>query len=64
MPNYDAVPTWKDTVPHNIQRQTARTASCNNCHGNPRLFLKPTDLNPAEAAANSRVVITPIPARR
>ncbi len=64
MPNYDAAPTWKDTVPHNIQRKTARTASCNNCHGNARLFLKPGDLNPTEAAANSKVVITTIPARR
>jgi len=64
MPGYDAVPTWKDTVPHNIQRKTPRTASCNNCHGNARIFLKPGDLNPTEAAANARVVVTTIPPRR
>jgi hypothetical protein len=64
LPNYDAVPTWKDTVPHNIQRKTPRTASCNNCHGNARIFLKPSDLNPAEAAANSTVAVPNIPARR
>ena len=64
LPNYDAVPTWKDTVPHNIQRKTARTASCNNCHGNARIFLKPGDLNPAESAANSKVVVPNIPGRR
>jgi thiosulfate/3-mercaptopyruvate sulfurtransferase len=64
MPNYDAVPTWKDTTPHNIQRKTPRTASCNNCHGNARIFLKPSDLNPAESAANARVVVTDIPPRR
>jgi hypothetical protein len=64
LPNYGAVPTWKDTVPHNIQRKTPRTASCNNCHGNARIFLKPGDLNPTEAAANSKVVVTTIPARR
>lgn len=62
--SYDAVPTWKDTVPHNIQRKTARTERCNNCHGNPRIFLKPSDLNPGEAAANSRVVVPVIPAPR
>jgi len=64
MPNYDAVPTWKDTTPHNIQRKTPRTASCNNCHGNARIFLKPGDLNPTEAAANAKVVVPNIPARR
>jgi hypothetical protein len=64
LPNYDAVPTWKDTVPHNIQRKTPRTASCNNCHGNARIFLKPGDLNPTEAAANSTVVVPNIPPRR
>jgi thiosulfate/3-mercaptopyruvate sulfurtransferase len=64
LPNYDAVPTWKDTTPHNIQRKTPRTASCNNCHGNARLFLKPSDLNATEAAANSKVAVPEIPARR
>jgi hypothetical protein len=64
LPNYDAVPTWKDTVPHNIQRKTPRTASCNNCHGNARIFLKPGDLNPTETAANSKVTVSRIPPRR
>jgi thiosulfate/3-mercaptopyruvate sulfurtransferase len=64
LPNHDAVPTWKDTTPHNIQRKTARTASCNNCHGNARIFLKPGDLNPDEAAANNRVAVPSIPPRR
>jgi hypothetical protein len=64
MPNYDAEPTWKDAVPHNIQRKTPRTASCNNCHGNARIFLRPTDLNPAESAANAKLAVSDIPARR
>jgi thiosulfate/3-mercaptopyruvate sulfurtransferase len=64
LPGYDAVPTWKDTTPHNIQRKTPRTRSCNNCHGNARIFLKASDLNSAEAAANSTVVVPSIPARR
>jgi thiosulfate/3-mercaptopyruvate sulfurtransferase len=64
MPNYDATPTWKDTTPHNIQRKTPRTATCNACHGNAQIFLKPGDLNPNEAAANARVAVPAIPARR
>ena len=64
MPNYDAVPTWKDTTPHNSQRKTPRTASCNNCHGNARIFLKPGDLNPTEPAANSKVAVPNVPGRR
>jgi thiosulfate/3-mercaptopyruvate sulfurtransferase len=64
MPNYDAVPTWKDTTPHNIQRKTPRTQTCNNCHGNARIFLKASDLKSGEAAANSKVVVPSVPARR
>ena len=64
LPNYDAVQTWKDTVPHNIQRKTPRAASCDACHGNARIFLKPGDLNPAESAANSKVVVPTISAPR
>jgi hypothetical protein len=64
LPHYDAVPTWKDTVPHNIQRKTARTSSCNNCHGNARIFLLAGDLKPDEAAANRRVVMPAVPAPR
>lgn len=64
MPNYDAVPTWKDTVPHNIQRKTPRTQSCNGCHGNARIFLRAGDLDPAEAAANNTVAVPQVPARR
>jgi thiosulfate/3-mercaptopyruvate sulfurtransferase len=64
LPNHDAVPTWHDTTPHNIQRTTPRTASCNNCHGNARIFLKPGDVKPGESAANSRVVVPDVPARR
>jgi hypothetical protein len=63
-PGYDLLPTWKDTTPHNIQRKTARAARCNNCHGNARLFLKPSDLDPAESAANAKVAVTKVPDAR
>jgi thiosulfate/3-mercaptopyruvate sulfurtransferase len=64
LPGYDTVPTWKDTTPHSIQRKTARAASCNNCHGNARLFLRPGDLHPDEAAANEKVAVPKVPERR
>jgi hypothetical protein len=38
--NFDGVPTWKRTSPHNIQRRTWRNASCNHCHGQRSLFSR------------------------
>ena len=38
--NFDKVPNWKRTSPHNIQRKTWQNANCNNCHGKKELFLK------------------------
>ena len=46
---------------HNIQRKTPQTESCNNCHGNAKLFLTEADLKPYEKAANKDVVVTAIP---
>lgn len=33
IPNMGNIPTWKHATPHNIQRVTKITRSCNNCHG-------------------------------
>lgn len=33
IPDMAASPTWKHATPHTIQRKTAITASCTNCHG-------------------------------
>ncbi len=41
MPEYDTAPTWRLATPHNIQRNTEQTESCNNCHGSLDLFLTP-----------------------
>ncbi len=74
MPNFDEVPTWKYTSPHNIQRWTARTdttggQSCGNaCHNSPPtedgFFLRQVDLDrhPAEAAANAPYIVPDTPA--
>ncbi|MFH1217101.1 MAG: rhodanese-like domain-containing protein [Pseudomonadota bacterium] len=55
--NFDKVPTWKRTSPHNIQRNTWQTANCNNCHGNRELFLDKKDLLDYEVKANASVVV-------
>jgi thiosulfate/3-mercaptopyruvate sulfurtransferase len=57
LPNYADIPTWKRTSPHNIQRRTWQTATCNHCHGNRDLFLSAQDLLDYEVAANQNVVV-------
>lgn len=64
MPNYDAVPTWWPTAPHNIQRITPQNQTCNGCHGNPEVFLRPEGLDPREPRANEKVAVAKVPERR
>lgn len=73
LPNYDALPTWKYTSPHNIQRWTARTdttggQSCGNaCHNSPPtregFFLRAVDLEdyPEEYDANAPYIVPDTP---
>jgi 3-mercaptopyruvate sulfurtransferase SseA len=55
--NFSAVPTWKRTSPHNIQRRTWQAANCNYCHGNRSLFLASSDLLDYEKQANKKVIV-------
>ena len=55
--NFDKVPNWKRTSPHNIQRKTWQAANCNNCHGNKDIFLNKADLLDYEKKANAPVVV-------
>jgi thiosulfate/3-mercaptopyruvate sulfurtransferase len=65
LPNYDIMPTWKYTMPHNMQKNTAQTepdTSANipcagSCHTNEAIFLRPADLDPNEVMANDPVVV-------
>ncbi|MCA9914518.1 MAG: hypothetical protein KC496_14290, partial [Anaerolineae bacterium] len=59
--NFDAVPTWKFATPHNIQRLTPQTESCNSCHGNPDVFLTEDAVVPEERAANASVIVFEVP---
>jgi hypothetical protein len=61
MPNFDQRATWQYTTPHNIQRKTSQASSCNNCHGNPDLFLTADKLSPEELEANRDVIVEDIP---
>ncbi len=59
--NFDAVPTWKYATPHNIQRITPQSRSCNSCHGNDRVFLTAADVATDERNANRRVIVEIVP---
>lgn len=58
---FDALPTWKYTTPHNIQRETPQAETCNACHGNPALFLTIDKVAPEEVQANLPVIVEVIP---
>jgi hypothetical protein len=64
LPNFDALPTWAYATPHNIQRITPQNESCNNCHGNPEVFLTADKVEPEDVNANRNVIVDQIPAAR
>jgi hypothetical protein len=68
--NFSAKETWVYTTPHNIQRITPLTESCENCseteycthcHGNPEFFLTADKVAPGEFQANRDVIVDVIP---
>lgn len=59
--NPNAVSSWRPTTPHNIQRKTTQNASCNNCHGNAKLFLTKDKVKPEELDANKGVIVDTVP---
>jgi thiosulfate/3-mercaptopyruvate sulfurtransferase len=61
LPNFAALPTWKYATPHNIQRNTPQTETCDACHGNAELFLTADDVLPEELDANQDVIVDEIP---
>jgi thiosulfate/3-mercaptopyruvate sulfurtransferase len=58
LPNFDRRATWVHATPHTIQRNTPRTESCDNCHGNLEIFLTEDDLLPYEIEANKDIIVT------
>ncbi|MCP5100246.1 MAG: hypothetical protein GY943_32235 [Chloroflexi bacterium] len=61
LPNYDALPTWTYTTPHNIQKNTPQTESCEACHNNPDIFLTVDKVVEDEIQANLPVIMPSIP---
>ena len=59
--NFDARPTWTYATPHNIQRNTPQTESCETCHGNDAVFLTPDKVRPEELIANANVIVPHAP---
>lgn len=66
MPEYAAAPTWRMATPHNIQRNTTQTESCENCHAGTDLFLTAEYISelidlglmvPEELEANESVLV-------
>jgi thiosulfate/3-mercaptopyruvate sulfurtransferase len=64
LPDFDAQPTWRYTTPHNIQRETPQTETCNACHGNSDLFLTADKVAAEELEANVNVIVDSIPEAR
>lgn len=61
LPNYLARPTWVYATPHNIQRNTPQTETCESCHGNNDVFLTPDKVAPEELEANLDVIVETAP---
>lgn len=57
LPEFDNVPTWKYTTPHNMQRNTPQNSTCNACHGQDELFLLEEDVRAETRAANQSVIV-------
>ncbi len=55
--NFDKLPNWKLTTPHNIRRQTPQNKTCNSCHGNDKLFLQKKDVTKSDLKANKDVIV-------
>jgi len=70
LPDYADAPTWRLATPHNIQKNTSQTESCNNCHGGLGLFLTSSYIDDLisrglmvedEVEANESVVVDQAP---
>jgi len=61
LPNFDALPTWAYATPHNIQRNTPQTESCNACHGNADIFLTEDKVREGYVEANRSVIVPLVP---
>ncbi len=59
MENFDALPNYWDTSPHNIRKRTERTRSCEVCHDEKKDFLTREMLLKDGSQANEGLVYAP-----
>lgn len=59
--NFDGRPTWSYATPHNIQRITPQTETCEACHENDEFFLTADKVVPEELTANADVIVDSAP---
>ncbi|HRZ89191.1 MAG TPA: cytochrome c3 family protein, partial [Spirochaetia bacterium] len=50
--NFDALPNYWNTVPHNIAKRTDRTRDCNTCHQEGLYYLEAKMLPPGSSKKN------------
>lgn len=56
MENFDALPNFWVTSPHNIKKRTDRTRNCDTCHVEKKNFLKKEDLFKNGSKANEDLI--------
>ena len=61
MENFDAIPNYWQTSPHNIRKRTERTRSCEVCHEEPQNFLAKDTLIQGGSKANESLIFVPKP---
>jgi hypothetical protein len=60
--NFNALPTWVYSTPHNIQKNTQQNSSCNVCHGgDATIFLTADKVKAEELEANRSVIVGMLP---
>ena len=62
LPNFNTLPTWVYSTPHNIQKNTPQNASCTVCHGSDgAIFLTADKVRAEELEANQSVIVNLLP---
>ncbi|HEY3275702.1 MAG TPA: multiheme c-type cytochrome [Syntrophorhabdaceae bacterium] len=64
MENFDKVPNYWDTSPHNIRKRTERTRSCEVCHVEKKGFLTKEKLIPDGSRANDALLYSIKPIKK
>lgn len=64
MKNFDSLPNYWDSVPHNTRKTTERTNNCNMCHLLKVGFLKKGSLISDGSGANEALIYTPQPIKQ